>query len=94
MALIVKFIGSLRRVLGAEKLGLDFDGDCSIRELIDKIAIEKPEFKHSLVDGRADVSTANALVLVNGKEISVLNGLDTRVKNDDEVVFVPVAHGG
>jgi molybdopterin converting factor small subunit len=34
------------------------------------------------------------LVLVNGREISVLNGLETRVKDEDEVVFVPVVHGG
>jgi molybdopterin converting factor small subunit len=31
---------------------------------------------------------------VNGKEISVLNGLDTVLKDGDEVVFVPVVHGG
>jgi molybdopterin converting factor small subunit len=94
MVLIVKFIGSLRHALGAEKLSLDFDGDFSIRELIDKISIEKPEFRQSFIGGHSDVSTANALVLVNGKEISVLNGLETRVMISDEVVFVPVAHGG
>jgi molybdopterin converting factor small subunit len=31
---------------------------------------------------------------VNGREISVLNGLDTILKDGDEVVFVPVVHGG
>jgi molybdopterin converting factor small subunit len=34
------------------------------------------------------------LVLVNGREISVLNGLETVVKAGDELVFVPVMHGG
>ena len=33
-------------------------------------------------------------MLVNGREISVLNGLETRVNDEDEVVFVPVVHGG
>ena len=37
---------------------------------------------------------SNALILLNGKEISVLNGLQTKVKDGDEVVFVPVVHGG
>jgi molybdopterin converting factor small subunit len=31
---------------------------------------------------------------VNGKEISVLQGLETVIKDGDEVVFVPVLHGG
>jgi molybdopterin converting factor small subunit len=94
MVLIIKFIGSLRHISGAEELSLDLDGDFSIKELIDKIGREKPEFRHSFIDGHSEVSTANALVLVNGKEISALNALETRVKNSDEVIFVPVAHGG
>ena len=36
----------------------------------------------------------NALVLVNGKEISVLNGLKTMVSDGDEIVLLPVSHGG
>jgi len=31
---------------------------------------------------------------VNGKEISVLKGLETLVSDGDEVVLVPVTHGG
>jgi molybdopterin converting factor small subunit len=34
------------------------------------------------------------LVLVNGKEISVLDRLETLIKDGDEVVFIPVVHGG
>ncbi|MFX0092174.1 MAG: MoaD/ThiS family protein, partial [Candidatus Hodarchaeota archaeon] len=36
----------------------------------------------------------NALILVNGKEISVLNGLETQVEDGDKIVLVPVSHGG
>jgi molybdopterin converting factor small subunit len=36
----------------------------------------------------------NALILVNDREISVLNGLDTKLDDGDEIVFVPVIHGG
>jgi molybdopterin converting factor small subunit len=39
-------------------------------------------------------SNSNSLVLVNGTEISVLSGLDTNLKDGDEVVFIPVVHGG
>jgi molybdopterin converting factor small subunit len=34
------------------------------------------------------------LVLVNGREISVLDGFETTLNDNDEVVFVPVMHGG
>jgi molybdopterin synthase subunit MoaD len=33
-------------------------------------------------------------ILVNGRAVEWLNGLDTRLKNGDEVVFIPPAAGG
>ena len=34
------------------------------------------------------------VILVNGREISILNGYQTEVSDGDEIVFVPVVHGG
>jgi molybdopterin converting factor small subunit len=34
------------------------------------------------------------LILVNGKEISVLKGLETVLKEGDEILLIPVIHGG
>jgi len=34
------------------------------------------------------------LILVNGREISVLNGLETKLKDGDEISLIPVVHGG
>jgi molybdopterin converting factor small subunit len=47
-----------------------------------------------LIDPELENPRPNTLILVNGKEISVLNGLDTMLEDGDEVVFVPVVHGG
>jgi hypothetical protein len=32
--------------------------------------------------------------MVSGTEVGALNGLDTSLRDGDEVVFLPVAHGG
>jgi molybdopterin synthase sulfur carrier subunit len=50
--------------------------------------------KRNLIHEEPENSQPNALILVNGREISVLNGLQTGLKDGDEVVFVPVVHGG
>jgi len=34
------------------------------------------------------------LILVNDREIGVLNSLETKLNDGDEVVLVPVVHGG
>ena len=53
-----------------------------------------PELKRSLIDRQLEDPRTNALILVNGREISVLNGLETKLNDGDDVVFVPVVHGG
>jgi molybdopterin synthase sulfur carrier subunit len=94
MAITVKFVGALRHVSGAGELALDCKGDISIRALINEITKEMPALKRSLIDQQLEDPRPNALILVNGKEISVLNGLETKLKDGDEIVLVPVVHGG
>ena len=94
MTITVKFVGALRHASGAGELALDCTDDVSIRELISEITKELPALKRSLIDQQLEDPRPNVLILVNGKEISVLNGLETNLQNGDEVVLVPVVHGG
>ncbi len=95
MPLTVKFIGALRHMTGKTKISVDCTGTISLKELILKISQDMPSVQTSLIEQQSDGKTkTNALMLVNDKEISVLNGLDTQLVDGDEVVFVPIVHGG
>ena len=94
MTITVKFVGSLRHVSGVNELALSRKAGCSVKKLVTEIAGELPELKRSLIDSQLEDPRPNALILVNGREISVLDGLETRLMDGDEVVFVPVVHGG
>ncbi len=89
----VKFIGALRHASGVNSKVVECT-ICSVKELVYKVSEKLPELRKSLVAGEDNDLRPNALRLVNGREISILNGLDTTLKDGDEVVFVPVAHGG
>ena len=94
MPLTVKFIGALRHLSGKTQFTIPFQDGISLRELIGKITQEIPELKHTFSDQELTDPRSNSLILVNGREISVLNGYETKLKDDDEIVFVPVVHGG
>ena len=47
-----------------------------------------------LIDRYSNDPRPNALILLNGREIGALKGLETTVKDGDELTIIPVAHGG
>jgi len=94
MTVTVKFIGSFRSLSGKSKLELRLEESSPIREVVNMIVEELPKLELALIDSECEGPKTNMLVLVNGKEISVLASLETMIKDGDEVVFVPVVHGG
>jgi MoaD family protein len=94
MPLKLKFIGALRQISGKTQLTVDFKEGTSLKDLIAEISQEMPQLQKILGDTQFNDSRSNVLVLVNGREISVLNGLETKLNEGDEIVFIPVVHGG
>jgi MoaD family protein len=94
IAVILKFLGSLRHASGNELFRLDYDEGASLLKIIDRVTENMPELRRSLLEERLEKPKPNALIIVNGREISVLSDLDTQISDGDEIVFVPVVHGG
>ena len=94
MVLTIKFVGALRHLSGKTQFTVNFQDGISIKELVDKINQEFPKLKRTFSDQELNDSRSNSLILVNGREISVLNGYETKLSDGDEIVFVPVVHGG
>ena len=91
----VKLLGVFRGLSGRSQLSLELDEPAVMRKLVEKLAESfSPKFKRALVDPELDDPRPNTLILVNGREISVLHGLETEICDSDEVVLIPVSHGG
>ncbi len=94
MSLKVKFIGALRHLTGKTQLTISYQESMSLRQLLEKMSQEHPELKRTFTDQPLNDAKSNSLILVNGREISVLNGYETKLNKGDEIVLVPVVHGG
>lgn len=91
----VRFLGIFQRLSGKKRFQLKLEEQATIRTVITKLTeIFSNEFKRVLVDSQLDDPRPNALILVGGKEVSALQGLETVVKDADEIVLVPMVHGG
>ena len=91
----IKFLGVFRQFSGRNRVLVKLEKPASVGKAIEKLVEAfSSEFKRTLVDPELEDPRPNALILVNGKEIGVLQGLETEVEDGDEIVLVPVSHGG
>ena len=64
----------------------------TVKECFEKINTRYPGFFDRILDGSGDIS--NVLIFLNGENIRNISGLETAVKNGDEIGIIPLAAGG
>lgn len=86
MAIRVRSLGYIRSLVGEE---VEIEAEAlSASEIIRRVTNLQRGMKGVTFD------TTNTLVVVNGVEISALDGAETVIREGDEVVLIPAAHGG
>lgn len=89
----VRFFTILRLLVKREDIFLDRK-NIRVRDLLDDVQHEIPvRFLHKVLDESGGMKRGT-LVLVNGKHIHHLDGLDTIVAEGDEVSLFPPGGGG
>jgi len=90
----VKFFGDLYEIVGAFRVELETPTGLTVRELVDLISRTfNPKFAEAVLDNDGKLR-GEYVVLINGKAIEWLDGLFTKLNDNDEVVFLPPAEGG
>ena len=90
----VRLLGVFRGFFGRGRVILKLEKQ-TVRGAVQSLAkLLSAESKGLLIDPELNDPRPNALILLNGREIGVLNGLETLVNDGDEITLIPVSHGG
>lgn len=91
----IRLVGIFRMLSGRGRFVVRLDEPATVEDVVERLVESfPPGFGEALVDPVLGEAWPNALILVNGREVGVLDGVGTLIGDGDEVVFVPVAHGG
>ena len=93
MKVVVRSYGDIKRILNSDKLTVDLRDGAKIRDLISKLG-GRVESSGRAFMGTYELKGSSLAVLVNGRNINALNGIDTTLKEGDVVTFMPVLVGG
>lgn len=91
----VRFLGTFQKLSGKKHFKLTLEEPVTVRMVIAKITESfSSDLKQVLIDSDLDDPRPKALIIIDGKEISALQGLETKVKDSEEIVLIPLVHGG
>ncbi len=81
--------GPLARLAGGEKLVLDVREGATLLEALRALCSLRPSLSVLFNTDTGDPRT-NFLLLLNGRDVDVLGGLETRLSEGDELCIIPL----
>ncbi len=97
MNIRVKFYGVFRTAARTNEMTVEVAGkNPTVRSVLSQLVSKKEceSLKQLLLENGTADPRPNALIMVSGREISALNGLETLLTENDELALLPIAHGG
>ena len=92
MKLKLNLLKPFSDIIGRKELGFEFKGK-TIKDLFQALVEQYPKLKEELYTENDEITDYVSL-FVNDKPLSVLNGVETKLKNGDELlIFVPISGG-
>lgn len=89
----VRYLAVLRGLSDAPERSVNFIGD-SLAELLSNLQlVENNALKSRLFAGNGTMR-ADVITFINGVDSMLLGGMEAKLKDGDEVIFLPSVHGG
>jgi molybdopterin synthase sulfur carrier subunit len=92
----VEFLGHVRNVIGSNREEeVEISEEASIADLLVVLSEKYGEpFKRAIYEKSGADVKANYIITVNGYLLNQLNGVETRLKNGDNITILPIVSGG
>ena len=95
MRVKIKTIYHLKRALGTGEVEVDLPEGTKVRGLLFRmIEMGGDKLSRHLFKPETGTLRPQIRLMVNGQDVGFLNGMDTALKDGDEVLLLPLAAGG
>jgi molybdopterin synthase sulfur carrier subunit len=92
----VEYLGYIKQTLGVEQAErVELKDDALVADLLFLLAEKHGEsFKKAIYEPSGLDLKSNFILTVNGLLLNQLNGIETKLKDGDRVVLMPIVSGG
>jgi molybdopterin converting factor small subunit len=94
MQIKIRLMGIFKEANGLREVTLDIPEYSTVGSAIQTLIGDDKSFGSLIWDLNVDSPSPKALIMLDGVEISNLQGKETPIKPDQELVLLSVVHGG
>ena len=90
--MLVKFFATYRQITGCKSCDVSAPQD--VLALMDELSERWPAFRELILNEDGTDKGDDVIIMVNGRHIEHLDGVDTKLTEDDYVAVTPLVAGG
>jgi MoaD family protein len=92
----IEYLGHVRNILNTKRQEeIELNENSTIQDLLNTLAEKHGElFKKTIYEPNSPDLKANFIATVDGQLLSQLNGVNTKLKNNDKIIIMPIVSGG
>ncbi|MFX1415195.1 MAG: MoaD/ThiS family protein [Promethearchaeota archaeon] len=92
MRVTIRFRGPLANQMTNQQYSMDVDDGSSLRTVLQTLVDREEAVERTWTD--PETMDREALILCNETDIGLTGGLETSLKEGDELIVLPLVHGG
>jgi len=89
----LKLLSTLRDAVGIKEVVISIENGQTVRDMIEVIGSVNGTLRKKIIEENGEL-TGLVHILVNGRNIMWLQGLDTILTENDEIILLPPTAGG
>ena len=90
--MLVKFLATYRQIAGCKSC--DVPAPETVLALMNELSVHWPDFRPLILSEDGTEKGDDVIILVNGRHIEHLDGVQTKLTETDYVVITPLVAGG
>ena len=95
MRIKVDYLGHVKDIVGVKDEEIEMQEKVTIRDLLDMLSAKHGNrFKKAVYESGCSDLRTNYIATVNGQLLNQLEGINTKLKDQDEVKIMPIVSGG